>query len=77
MDDTLLLGDNVIIHFWNLKEGQGTVLFKEFKSISSGKVFAGFTAKQEHLNFIKKDNPRIAINEKLEVKVWKNNNPNQ
>ena len=65
------------VDFWNLKEGQGTVLFKEFKSISSGKVFAGFTAKQEHLNFIKKDNPRIAINEKLEVKVWKNNNPNQ
>ena len=69
--------NNREVDFWNLKEGQGTVLFKEFKSISSGKVFAGFTAKQEHLNFIKKDNPRIAINENLEVKVWKNNNPNQ
>ena len=65
------------VDFWNLKEGQGTVLFKEFKSILCGKVFAGFTAKQEHLNFIKKNNHKIAINENLEVKVWKNNNPNQ
>ncbi len=69
--------NNREVDFWNLKEGQGTVLFKEFKSISSGKVFAGFTAKQEHLNFIRKDDSRIAINESLEVKVWKNNNPNQ
>lgn len=69
--------NNTEVDFWNLKDGQGTVLFKEFKSISSGKVFAGFTAKQEHFNLIKKGSPRIAINEDLEVKVWKNDNPNQ
>lgn len=64
------------VDFWNLKYGQWTVLFKEFDKVSSGQVFAGFIAKQEHLYSIKKD-PKVAINESLEVKVWKNSNPNR
>ena len=69
--------NNTQVDFWNLKEGQGTVLFKEFKSIKSGKLFTGFTAIQEHFNLSNKINPEIAISENLEVKVWKNDNPNQ
>lgn len=69
--------EEVGVDFWNLKDGQGTVLFKEFDIIESGDVYGGFVAKQEHFNLTQKDKRQLAINENLKVKVWKNNNPNQ
>jgi len=69
--------DDVGVDFWNLKEGQGTVLFKSFNGFESGKVFAGFSANQEHINLTAKEGPKVAINEELNVKVWINNKPNQ
>ena len=69
--------DDVGVDFWNLRDGQGTVLFKSFHNIESGGVYAGFNAHQEHFNLTQKTRPQLALNENLIVKVWKNNNPNQ
>ncbi|MEQ8422682.1 MAG: PmoA family protein, partial [Arenibacter algicola] len=56
--------------FWNLVEGQGTVLFKDFNDTNSGAVYGGFSAHQEHINLNASMDKRIALNEDLEVKVW-------
>jgi hypothetical protein len=69
--------DDVGVDFWNLKDGQGTVLFKSFNNIESGSVYGGFNAHQEHFNLTQKNGPQLALNENLMVKVWKNNNPDQ
>ena len=69
--------DDVGVDFWNLKDGQGTVLFKSFDNINSGTVYGSFVAHQEHINLTPKKGPQLALNENLTVKVWKNNNPNQ
>ncbi|MDB2314049.1 PmoA family protein [Flavobacteriaceae bacterium] len=69
--------DDVGVDFWNLKDGQGTVLFKSFNNINSGNVYGGFSSHQEHINLTPKNKPQLAINENLRVKVWKNNNPDQ
>ena len=58
------------VDFWNLADGQGTVLFKEFLAETQGDIFSGFTALQEHIDFGATDQNKIAINEALEVKVW-------
>ena len=65
------------VDFWNLKDGQGTVLFKSFKYIIAGSIYGGFVAHQEHFNLTSKKGTKLALNENLTVKVWKNNNPNQ
>ncbi len=69
--------DDVGVDFWNLKDAQGTVLFKSFNNIDSGNVYGGFNAHQEHFNLTQKIGPQLALNENLIVKVWKNNNPDQ
>lgn len=69
--------DDVGVDFWNLKDGQGTVLFKSFNNIESGSVYGGFNAHQEHFNLTQKNGPQLALNENLMIKVWKNNNPDQ
>ena len=69
--------DDVVVDFWNLNDGQGTVLFKSFRSVESGVVYGGFNAHQEHINLTKKNGTQLALNENLMVKVWKNKNPNQ
>jgi len=43
--------DTTRVDFWNLGEGMGSVLFKEFKDSNSGDVFSSFTAAQEHIDF--------------------------
>lgn len=58
------------VDFWNLADGQGTVLFKQFLDESQGDIFTSFTALQEHIDFGAKDENRVALNEELEVKVW-------
>ena len=37
------------VDFWNLKEGQGTVRFNRFLSTTSGPVYGGFQAEQDHV----------------------------
>lgn len=62
--------DTTRVDFWNLGEGMGTVLFKEFKDTSSGEVFSSFTAAQEHIDFKTEAAPQVALNEDLEVRLW-------
>lgn len=62
--------DTTLVDFWNLGEGMGTVLFKEFKNTSSGNVFASFIASQEHIDLKTTEKPQVAFNEELEIKLW-------
>lgn len=62
--------DTTLVDFWNLGQGMGTVLFKEFKTIKSGNVFSSFTAAQEHIDLKTPEAPRVAINENLKVTLW-------
>lgn len=62
--------DTTRVDFWNLGEGMGTVLFKEFKDTSSGDVFSSFTASQEHIDFKTEAAPQVALNEDLNVRIW-------
>lgn len=67
---TRTLIGNRKVDFWNLAEGQGTVLFKDFLKETQGDVFSGFTTLQEHIDFGASTENRVAINEELEVRVW-------
>ncbi|EAR00906.1 PmoA family protein [Maribacter sp. HTCC2170] len=58
------------VDFWNLGDGKGTVLFEEFNNTTTGEVFAGFNATQEHIDFITGSSPQNALDEKLDVKLW-------
>lgn len=58
------------VDFWNLAEGQGTVLFKKFIEKEQGDVYSSFTALQEHIDFGTKDGNGVAINENLELRAW-------
>ena len=62
--------DTTRVDFWNLGEGMGTVLFKKFKTTSSGSVFSSFTATQEHWDFKTESAPQVALNEDLHVRLW-------
>lgn len=66
--------DTVRVDFWNLGEGLGTVHYKDFEETFNGQVFSGFTAVQEHIDLKTEDSPQVALEEKLEVKVWELNN---
>lgn len=63
------IGDRQV-DFWNLADGQGTVLFKKFLNETEGDIFSGFTALQEHIDFGATPENKVAINEELEIKVW-------
>jgi len=58
------------VDFWNLRDGKGTVLFKEFKNSSSGEVFASFMAAQEHIDLLTETEPQIALKEDLKITLW-------
>lgn len=62
--------DTTRVDFWNLVEGQGTVLFKDFNSISDGNVSSSFSARQEHIDFNTQPTSQVALNENLQVKLW-------
>lgn len=62
--------DTMRVDFWNLGQGMGTVLFKEFKSSTSGAVFSSFTAAQEHIDFKTPNAPQVALNEDLKIRLW-------
>ncbi|RRQ49787.1 hypothetical protein DZC72_04130 [Maribacter algicola] len=66
--------DTVRVDFWNIGDGNGTVLHKEFKDESNGQVTSSFTAVQEHIDLKTENSPQIALEEELEVKIWNLNN---
>ena len=69
--------DTTRVDFWNLGEGMGTVSFKEFAGTESGPVYGGFQAVQEHIDLKTDDAPQVALNENLEVRLWKLNRPDR
>ncbi len=69
--------DGERVDFWNLGDGMGTVLFKEFKNTESGDVYASFTAAQEHIDLKTKKEPQVALNEDVQVKLWNLNRPDR
>lgn len=56
--------------FWNLGEGQGTVRFGGFNTLTDGTVFGGFKVRQEHVDFQCKGGDKVAINEVWDVRIW-------
>ncbi len=60
------------VDFWNLIEGQATVLVKEEPVAIGGPVYGNLTAFHDHV--VKKDSLRtadkVALNEKWEIRVW-------
>jgi len=64
----LYKGDTV--DFWNLKDRKGTVRFARFASRTSGPVFAGYEAEQDHVAF-RKDGEETAIRELQSVRVYR------
>lgn len=62
--------DTTRVDFWNLGEGQGTVLFKEFNSTTGGQVSAGFNAVQEHVDLKTENAPQVALEENLDIRLW-------
>ncbi|MEM9142467.1 MAG: PmoA family protein [Bacteroidota bacterium] len=69
--------DTTRVDFWNLGQGMGTVLFKEFKETVSGEVFGSFVAAQEHIDLKTKSAPQVALNEDLEVRLWNLERPDR
>jgi len=58
------------VDFWNLGEGQGTVEFVGFVSMSNGPVYCGFRALHNHIDFTAKGAGKVALNEVWDVRVW-------
>ena len=58
------------VDFWNIKGRQGTVRFVKFISKTSSLAFSSFTALHEHVVFKKDGTEKVALNEKLTVKVY-------
>ncbi len=65
------------VDFWNLGDRKGTVLFKNFNSITSGPIFASFDAGQEHIDFITEKEPQVALDENLKITLWGLNRPDR
>lgn len=58
------------IDFWNLGAGKATVRFREYGSIDSGPVFAGFIAKHDHVVDPGKPTEVVALRETWDVRAW-------
>ena len=69
--------ENRSVDFWNLGEGQGTVLFNKFKTINSGELFSYVEALQEHLDLGAEADQRVALKENLKIKLWNLDHPNR
>ncbi|WP_029903326.1 PmoA family protein [Prevotella sp. 10(H)] len=57
------------VDFWNLADGQGTVRFKAFNSMTGGTVYGGLKGIQEHVVF-KPGYEKVAMNETFAIRLW-------
>ncbi|RKN76740.1 DUF6807 domain-containing protein [Ulvibacterium marinum] len=69
--------DGERVDFWNLGQGMGTVLFKEFRETRSGNIFTSFTAAQEHIDLKTANAPQVALKEDLKVQLWNLDRPDR
>ncbi len=58
------------VDFWNLKEGQGTVRFNRFLSTTSGPVYGGFQAQQDHVALKTSSGEKVVLKEIWDVRVY-------
>jgi hypothetical protein len=58
------------IDFWNLKAGKGTVRFSKFHSITSGPVYGGFVAEQEHIDLTAPAGEKVVLNETWDLRLY-------
>jgi len=58
------------VDFWNLKEGQGTVRFNRFLSITGGLVYGGFQAEQDHVALQTSSGEKTVLKEVWDVRVY-------
>ncbi|MBC8217618.1 MAG: PmoA family protein [Planctomycetes bacterium] len=58
------------VDFWNLGQGQGTVRFKKFVSMTGGSVYGGFQAEQEHVALKTDEGAKVVLNEVWDVRVY-------
>ncbi|HEX2970968.1 MAG TPA: PmoA family protein [Tepidisphaeraceae bacterium] len=65
------------VDFWNIKDGTGTVRFAKLLDKTSGPVFAGFRVAQEHVALNTTAGPKVALNEILDVRVWRVGGPDK
>jgi hypothetical protein len=56
--------------FWNLKAGKGTVRFSKFLSTTSGPVYAGFVAQQEHIDLSAPEGEKVVLDETWDVRAY-------
>jgi len=58
------------VDFWNLATGQGTVRFVKFLSTTSGPVYGGFAAEQEHVALKTSEGEKVVLKETWDVRVY-------
>ncbi len=58
------------VDFWNLAGGTGTVRFVKFLSTTSGPVYGGFKAEQEHVALKTADGEKVVLKEEWDVRVY-------
>ncbi len=58
------------VDFWNLGGGQGTVRFVKFLSTTSGPVYGGFEAEQEHVALQTAEGEKVVLKEVWDVRVY-------
>ena len=61
---------NHVTDFWNLYLHQGTVRFAGLNSTISGPVYGGFSARQEHVDFLGRRPEEVTFNEVWDVRAW-------
>lgn len=59
-----------MIDFWNVGDGTGTVRFSKFISSTSGSVFGGFKAEQEHVGLKTSVGEKVILNEIWDVRAY-------
>ncbi len=58
------------VDFWNLGSGQGTVRFNRFLSTTSGLVYGGFQAEQDHVALKTDSGEKLVLKEVWDVRVY-------
>jgi hypothetical protein len=65
------------IDFWNLGDGSGTVRFSKYLSTTSGPVFGGFQAEQDHVGLRTSKGEQTILKEVWDVRVYNVGGPEQ
>ena len=65
------------VDFWNLGEGQGTVRFDRFLSTTSGPVYGGFQAEQNHVALKTSSGEKVVLKEVWDVRVYNVGGPDK